>query len=1034
MCSCCDFSDSKTIPDQDSVSELSEYSELIPVLEPWPHTVNYCDIVPPAWYDEYIPPVLNKHRTRNIISVNRDNRKVEGLSLPIISVSNCRSLTPKLNNFKNDIIQRGISVSLCSEVWEKANCKKQRFEFEKMFHMEGLKYISTPRTTKRGGGAAIIVNIENFTLDKLEIIIPYKLEVIWGLMRPKIASPKIREIIVCSFYSPPKSKKNSKLLDHLISTTQFLLTKYPNAGIIMGGDKNDLNLAPLMRGVPRLKNIVTKNTYKNKILDVILTNMHALYSVPMIVPPVPPDDPMCGAPSDHNTAVATPLAQDSAGQTRDYVIKTYRPLPESGILEFGEWICSEDWLNIPDELNPTEQVCALENLVNEKLDSIFPLKSVKVNPNMDKPFITAELKKLNRQLKREYRKNQKSAKYRRLKHCYDEKFKKAAEAYLVKNVRSLKEDDAGKAYQSLKKLGAQPGDCSDEGAFTLISHIDDNLTTEESIEKIAEHFSKISQEFKPLNINLLPESVQVKINAKTREEELPDILDYDVYNKIKKTKKPKSGVPGDLPRRLVQEFAPELAAPLGKIIRNIVQTRVWPKSWRVEYGTPLQKISNPINEDDLRIISLTSFLSKVSEQFVISWLLQYVGEKIDWGQYGGTKGSSISHFLIELVNFVLFNHDLNIPHSVLAVFIDFSKVFNKINHNLIIKILSDMGVPGWLLKIVMGFLTDRELILRYKGGCSSRKALPGGSPQGTRLGLLLFLILINAVGYQDQDLVKNMGERITQNLRKRKPLPNTHMKYVDDLSLVQSLNLREALIPNPAPNPPRPLAYHDRTNHILPIESIALQGELNKLERYCQEYQMSINQNKCKVMIFNPHRAYAGMPKLTLSGMRGNFIEVVETFKLLGVKIRSDLKWWDNTDYICQKGYKRLWVLRRLKILGASEKELLDVYQKQVRSVLELAVPVWQPALTTQEKKQIERVQKCALNIILGSNYIDYKHALNQLECENLEERRMKLCEKFARKASKNLKYQNWFCRDLHEPAARYTRTKNKKVNGNSYQ
>ena len=53
---------------------------------------------------------------------------------------------------------------------------------------------------------------------------------------------------------------------------------------------------------------------------------------------------------------------------------------------------------------------------------------------------------------------------------------------------------------------------------------------------------------------------------------------------------------------------------------------------------------------------------------------------------------------------------------------------------------------------------------------------------------------------------------------------------------------------------------------------------------------MSINQNKCKVMIFNPHRAYAGMPKLTLSGMGGNFIEVVETFKLLGVKIRSEIR------------------------------------------------------------------------------------------------------------------------------------------------
>ena len=84
---------------------------------------------------------------------------------------------------------------------------------------------------------------------------------------------------------------------------------------------------------------------------------------------------------------------------------------------------------------------------------------------------------------------------------------------LEKNVRSLKEDDPGKAYQVMKKLRSQPGDCSDEGAFTLISHIDENLTIEESMEKIANHFSKISQEFSPLNPNLLPETVQDKINA-----------------------------------------------------------------------------------------------------------------------------------------------------------------------------------------------------------------------------------------------------------------------------------------------------------------------------------------------------------------------------------------------------------------------------------------------------------------------------------------------------------------------------------------
>ena len=75
------------------------------------------------------------------------------------------------------------------------------------------------------------------------------------------------------------------------------------------------------------------------------------------------------------------------------------------------------------------------------------------------------------------------------------------------------EEDPGKVYQSLKKLGAQPGDCSDEGSFTLISHLEENLKPEESIDRIAEHFSKISQEFSPLNLKLLPDHVQTKINT-----------------------------------------------------------------------------------------------------------------------------------------------------------------------------------------------------------------------------------------------------------------------------------------------------------------------------------------------------------------------------------------------------------------------------------------------------------------------------------------------------------------------------------------
>ena len=215
---------------------------------------------------------------------------------------------------------------------------------------------------------------------------------------------------------------------------------------------------------------------------------------------------------------------------------------------------------------------------------MLPQKTVKLNPFFDKPYITAELKKLDRKVKRIYRRHGKSDNYKILKSSYDDKLAKAAEAYLIKNVRSLKEDNPGKAYTTLKKMSAQPGDQSDEGNFTLISHLDANLTKEESIEKIAEHFSNISQEYLPLRVQSLPDAIQSKINQPVILEDLPEISDHIVYEKIQHSKKPRSSVPGDLPRRLVQEFAPELAAPAG----NITKTGHWTKSWRVEYGTPLQ--------------------------------------------------------------------------------------------------------------------------------------------------------------------------------------------------------------------------------------------------------------------------------------------------------------------------------------------------------------------------------------------------------------------------------------------------------------
>ena len=126
---------------------------------------------------------------------------------------------------------------------------------------------------------------------------------------------------------------------------------------------------------------------------------------------------------------------------------------------------------------------------------------------------------------------------------------------------------------------------------------------------------------------------------------------------------------------------------------------------------------------------------------MVTWLLEFIGDKIDFRQYGGTKGNSVSHYLIELINFILYNQDSTKPTAVLACLVDFSKAFNRQDHHILITKLSDMGIPSWLLKIVIGFLQNRKMILKYKNEKSDMRSLPGGGPQGTLLGLFLFLIL-----------------------------------------------------------------------------------------------------------------------------------------------------------------------------------------------------------------------------------------------------------------------------------------------------
>ena len=152
--------------------------------------------------------------------------------------------------------------------------------------MKNITYMSTPRPgARRGGGAGIATHTSKFNVTKLNIHIPKPLEVIWALVKPVKQMGSIKKIIACSFYSPPNSRKNKQLVEHIANTYSFLKIQHPDASVIISGDKNSLDDTLLLSLNPQFRQIVTKNTRKGSLLTIVITDLHKFYRVPVIIPP-----------------------------------------------------------------------------------------------------------------------------------------------------------------------------------------------------------------------------------------------------------------------------------------------------------------------------------------------------------------------------------------------------------------------------------------------------------------------------------------------------------------------------------------------------------------------------------------------------------------------------------------------------------------------------------------------------------------------------------------------------------------------------
>ena len=181
------------------------------------------------------------------------------------------------------------------------------------------------------------------------------------------------------------------------------------------------------------------------------------------------------------------------------------------------------------------------------------------------------------------------------------------------------------------------------------------------------------------------------------------------------------------------------------IINQSISTGIFPDKLKVAKIVPIFKKDNPHLTGNYRPISLLPVISKVFEKVVFSQLYSYFDQNglLYKSQYGFRKGHSCEFAAMEVTDKIF--QSLDKKKLPIALFLDFSKAFDTINHSILLNKLKHYGINGTALKWFSSYLTNRKQFVLYKGKMSKETTITTGVPQGSILGPLLFIIYINDI-------------------------------------------------------------------------------------------------------------------------------------------------------------------------------------------------------------------------------------------------------------------------------------------------
>ena len=286
-------------------------------------------------------------------------------------------------------------------------------------------------------------------------------------------------------------------------------------------------------------------------------------------------------------------------------------------------------------------------------------------------------------------------------------------------------------------------------------------------------------------------------------------------------------------------------------------------------------------------VSLLNGIEKVFERIIFKHVFNHLRETEFFTpcQSGFLPGDSTVNQVTYLYNRICKALDDGL--EIRVVFFDISKAFDKVWHKGLIFKMKNAGIQGSLLAWFENFLLDRYQRVVLPGGSSDLICVRAGVPQGSILGPLLFLVYIN-------DIVKDIGSNI--NL------------FADDTCLSVVVNN-----PNVAGN--------------------LLQSDIDKVSLWANRWLVSFNTQKSEYLIFSLKRNKPSHPGLF---MFNTVIPNVRFHKHLGIVLTNDSSWDNHIDQITAKAWKRIHIMRRLK-LRLDRQALQIMHFSFIRPILELS-------------------------------------------------------------------------------------------------